>query len=37
MTKLTGETMAEVLEQVRYGVMKAGSTVVYANGHLDPQ
>ena len=32
MTKLTGETMAEVLEQVRYGVMKAGSTVVYANG-----
>ena len=32
MTKLTGETMAEVMEQVRYGVMKAGSTVIYANG-----
>ena len=24
--------MAEVLEQVRYGVMKAGSTVIYTNG-----
>jgi N4-gp56 family major capsid protein len=32
MVKLTGETMAEVLEQVRYGVLKAGSTVIYANG-----
>ncbi len=32
MVKLTGETMAEVLEIVRYGVLKAGSTVVYANG-----
>lgn len=32
MVKLTGETMAEVLELVRYGVLKAGSTVVYANG-----
>lgn len=32
MTKLVGETMAEVLEQVRYGVLKAGTTVVYANG-----
>jgi N4-gp56 family major capsid protein len=32
MVKLTGETMAEVLEMIRYGVLKAGSTVVYANG-----
>ena len=32
MVKLTGETMAEVMEQVRYGVLKAGSTVIYANG-----
>jgi N4-gp56 family major capsid protein len=32
MVKLTGETMAEVMELVRYGVLKAGSTVVYANG-----
>jgi N4-gp56 family major capsid protein len=32
MVKLTGETMAEVLELVRYGVLKAGSTVLYANG-----
>lgn len=32
MVKITGETMAEVLELVRYGVLKAGSTVVYANG-----
>lgn len=32
MVKLTGETMAEVLELVRYGVIKAGSQVVYANG-----
>lgn len=32
MVKLTGETMAEVLEIVRYGVLKAGSVVVYANG-----
>jgi N4-gp56 family major capsid protein len=32
MVKLTGETMAEVLELVRYGVLKAGSTVIYANG-----
>jgi N4-gp56 family major capsid protein len=32
MTKLTGETMAEVLELVRYGVVKAGSVVLYANG-----
>jgi hypothetical protein len=31
MVKLTGETMAEVLEIVRYGVLKAGSTVIYAN------
>lgn len=32
MVKQTGETMAEVLELVRYGVMKAGSTVIYSNG-----
>lgn len=32
MVKLTGETMAEVLELVRYGILKAGSTVIYANG-----
>lgn len=32
MTKLTGETLGEVMELVRYGIMKAGSTVVYANG-----
>lgn len=32
MIKLTGETMAEVMEMVRYGVLKAGSTVVYTNG-----
>lgn len=32
MTKLTGETLAEVLELVRYGVLKAGSTVIYSNG-----
>jgi len=32
MVKITGETMAEVLEMVRYGVLKAGSTVIYANG-----
>jgi N4-gp56 family major capsid protein len=32
MVKLTGETLAEVMEQVRYGVLKAGSTVIYANG-----
>jgi len=32
MTKLTGETLAEVLELVRYGVVRAGSVVLYANG-----
>jgi N4-gp56 family major capsid protein len=32
MQKITGETMAEVLEMVRYGVLKAGTQVVYANG-----
>lgn len=32
MVKLTGETLAEVLELVRYGVLKAGSTVVYSTG-----
>jgi len=32
MSKLTGETLAEVAELVAYGQMKAGSTVSYANG-----
>ena len=32
MTKITGESMAEILEMVRYGVLKAGSTVGYSNG-----
>ena len=32
MVKLTGETMAEVMEMIRYGVLKAGSTVIYSNG-----
>lgn len=32
MTKICGETMAECLELVRYGVLKAGTTVAYANG-----
>lgn len=32
MTKLIGETMAEILELVRYGILKAGTSVVYANG-----
>lgn len=32
MVKLTGETLAECLELIRYGVLKAGSTVIYANG-----
>jgi len=32
MAKLTGETMAEVAELVAYGQIKAGSSVIYANG-----
>lgn len=32
MVKLTGETLAEVMEMVRYGMLKAGSTVLYTNG-----
>lgn len=32
MVEQTGETLAEVMEMIRYGVLKAGSTVVYANG-----
>jgi len=32
MVKQTGEVMAELMEKVRYGVLKAGSIVVYANG-----
>lgn len=32
MNKLVGETMGEILELVRYGVLKAGTQVIYANG-----
>lgn len=32
MQKLVGETIGEVLEIVRYGVLKAGTNVIYANG-----
>ena len=32
MSKLTGETMAEIAELVAYGQIKAGSSVIYANG-----
>jgi N4-gp56 family major capsid protein len=32
MAKLTGETLAEVAELVAYGQIKAGSSIVYANG-----
>jgi N4-gp56 family major capsid protein len=32
MVKLSGETIAEVLELARYGVLKGGTTVIYANG-----
>lgn len=32
MTKVCGETMAEVAEKIRYGVIKGGTVVVYANG-----
>ena len=32
MSKLTGETMAEVAELVCYGVLRAGTSVIYANG-----
>ena len=32
MQKLVGETLAEVLELVRYGTLKVGSSVVYAGG-----
>lgn len=32
MVKQTGETMAECMELIRYGILKAGSTVIYANG-----
>jgi len=32
MAKLTGETLAEVAELVCYGQVKAGSSVIYANG-----
>lgn len=32
MKKLTGETLAEVAELVCYGQIKAGSSVIYANG-----
>lgn len=32
MVKQVGETLAEAMELVRYGVLKAGSVVIYANG-----
>lgn len=32
MVKQTGETLGEAMELVRYGVLKAGSVVIYANG-----
>lgn len=32
MSKLTGETMAEVAEMIRYGVLRGGTNVLYANG-----
>ena len=32
MAKLTGETMGEVAELIAYGQVKAGSSVIYANG-----
>lgn len=32
MQKLVGETLGEVLEIVRYGVLKAGTSVIYGNG-----
>jgi len=32
MAKLTGETLAEVAEKVCYGQVKAGTSVIYANG-----
>lgn len=32
MSKLTGETMAEVSEMIRYGSLKGGTNVLYGNG-----
>lgn len=32
MSQLTGETLAEVSELIRYGMIKAGTSVLYANG-----
>lgn len=32
MAKLTGETLGEVAEKVAYGQIKAGSSIIYANG-----
>lgn len=32
MVKQTGEVMAELMEKIRYGVLRAGSVVIYANG-----
>lgn len=32
MVKLTGETLGEVLELIRWGVLRAGSVVIYGNG-----
>lgn len=36
MAKLTGETLAEVAELVCYGQVKAGTSVIYANGSTRP-
>jgi N4-gp56 family major capsid protein len=32
MTKVCGETMAEVAEKIRYGVVRGGTNVAYSNG-----
>jgi N4-gp56 family major capsid protein len=32
MAKVCGETMAEVAEKIRYGVIKGGTSVIYTNG-----
>ena len=32
MAKICGETMAEVAEKIRFGVIKAGTNVIYSNG-----
>jgi len=32
MSKICGETMAEVAEKIRYGVIKGGISIIYSNG-----